>query len=104
MSRPFSSWNRPILTEIYLCHACSCHKMEDRNGRAGSCGSSTYSSIRRASAAFSMPTDILTEAIHRCFCYESMAAESVCALQLPSPSLSSLRRCWRNRGPRQVRA
>eukprot|EP01047_Picozoa_sp_COSAG01_P010422 COSAG01_NODE_440_length_17033_cov_16.301110_8_plen_256_part_00 len=26
VSRPFSSWNRPILTEIYLCHACSCHE------------------------------------------------------------------------------
>eukprot|EP01047_Picozoa_sp_COSAG01_P072668 COSAG01_NODE_11617_length_1893_cov_31.678715_2_plen_175_part_00 len=27
VSRPFSSWNRPISTEIYLCHACSCHEM-----------------------------------------------------------------------------
>ena len=26
VSRPFSSWNRPILTEIYLCDACSCQK------------------------------------------------------------------------------
>jgi hypothetical protein len=24
VSRPFPSWNRSILTEIYLCHACSC--------------------------------------------------------------------------------
>jgi hypothetical protein len=24
VSRPFPSWNRFILTEIYLCHACSC--------------------------------------------------------------------------------
>eukprot|EP01047_Picozoa_sp_COSAG01_P060619 COSAG01_NODE_7456_length_3204_cov_2.374557_1_plen_79_part_00 len=24
VSRPFSSWNRSILTEIYLRHACSC--------------------------------------------------------------------------------
>ena len=23
VSRPFPSWNRSILTEIYLCHACS---------------------------------------------------------------------------------
>eukprot|EP01047_Picozoa_sp_COSAG01_P026040 COSAG01_NODE_1664_length_9573_cov_31.637429_8_plen_101_part_00 len=37
MSRPFPSWNRPILTEIYLCHACSCHEIEDGNGRAGLC-------------------------------------------------------------------
>jgi hypothetical protein len=26
-SRPFSSWNRSILTEIYLCHACSCQEI-----------------------------------------------------------------------------
>jgi hypothetical protein len=24
VSRPFPSWNRSILTEICLCHACSC--------------------------------------------------------------------------------
>jgi hypothetical protein len=24
VSRPFPSWNRSILTDIYLCHACSC--------------------------------------------------------------------------------
>eukprot|EP01047_Picozoa_sp_COSAG01_P060318 COSAG01_NODE_7377_length_3230_cov_7.645800_2_plen_177_part_00 len=34
--RPFPSWNRSILTEIYLCHACSCQRnIEDGNGRAG---------------------------------------------------------------------
>jgi hypothetical protein len=27
VSRPFSSWNWPILTEIYLCHACSCQEI-----------------------------------------------------------------------------
>jgi hypothetical protein len=27
VSRPFSSWNRSILTEIYLCHACSCQEI-----------------------------------------------------------------------------
>jgi hypothetical protein len=32
VSRPFPSWNRPILTEIYLCHACSYHEIEDGNG------------------------------------------------------------------------
>jgi hypothetical protein len=26
VSRPFPSWNRSILTEIYLCHAWSCQK------------------------------------------------------------------------------
>jgi hypothetical protein len=32
VSGPFPSWNRSILTEIYLCHACSCHEIEDGNG------------------------------------------------------------------------
>jgi hypothetical protein len=27
VSRPFSSWNRSILTDIYLCHACSCQEI-----------------------------------------------------------------------------
>jgi hypothetical protein len=27
VSRPFPSWNRSILTEIYLCHACSCREI-----------------------------------------------------------------------------
>jgi hypothetical protein len=35
VSRAFPSWKRSILTEIYLCHACSCHEIEDGNARAG---------------------------------------------------------------------
>eukprot|EP01047_Picozoa_sp_COSAG01_P045867 COSAG01_NODE_4258_length_5201_cov_4.634065_6_plen_143_part_00 len=35
MSRAFPSWTRSILTEIYLCHACSYHEIEDGNARAG---------------------------------------------------------------------
>jgi hypothetical protein len=35
VSRAFSSWNRSILTEIYLCHACAYHEIEDGNARAG---------------------------------------------------------------------
>ena len=31
MSGAFPSRTRSILTEIYLCHACSCHEIEDRN-------------------------------------------------------------------------
>jgi hypothetical protein len=27
VSRPFPSWNRSILTDIYLCDACSCQKI-----------------------------------------------------------------------------
>jgi hypothetical protein len=32
VSRPFPSWDRSIWTEIYLCHACSYHEIEDGNG------------------------------------------------------------------------
>jgi hypothetical protein len=38
VSRPFPSWNRSILTEIYLCHACSHPEVEGGNARVGSCG------------------------------------------------------------------
>eukprot|EP01047_Picozoa_sp_COSAG01_P025106 COSAG01_NODE_1573_length_9865_cov_132.568503_5_plen_103_part_00 len=27
VSRPFPSWNRSILAESHLCHACSCHEI-----------------------------------------------------------------------------
>eukprot|EP01047_Picozoa_sp_COSAG01_P046042 COSAG01_NODE_4291_length_5167_cov_3.885556_2_plen_188_part_00 len=35
VSRAFPSWNRSILTEIYLCHACSYHEIGDGNARTG---------------------------------------------------------------------
>jgi hypothetical protein len=35
VSRAFPSWYRCILTEIYLCHACSCHGIEDGHARPG---------------------------------------------------------------------
>jgi hypothetical protein len=35
VSRAFSSWKRLILTEIYLCHACSYHEIEDENAWTG---------------------------------------------------------------------
>jgi hypothetical protein len=35
VSAPFPSWNRSILTEIYLCHACSYQEIEDGNGAPG---------------------------------------------------------------------
>jgi hypothetical protein len=38
VSRAFPSWKRSILTEIYLCHACSCQEIEDRNARTGARG------------------------------------------------------------------
>eukprot|EP01047_Picozoa_sp_COSAG01_P093404 COSAG01_NODE_24547_length_775_cov_0.991124_1_plen_118_part_10 len=35
VSAPFPSWHRSILTEIYLCHPCSYHEIEDGNAWAG---------------------------------------------------------------------
>jgi hypothetical protein len=35
VSRAYPSWSRSILTEIYLCHARSCHEIEDGNARTG---------------------------------------------------------------------
>jgi hypothetical protein len=35
VSRAFPSAARSILTEIYLCHACSYHEVEDGNARTG---------------------------------------------------------------------
>jgi putative flavoprotein involved in K+ transport len=35
VSRAFPSCTRSILTEIYLCHACSCHEIEDGNAWTG---------------------------------------------------------------------
>eukprot|EP01047_Picozoa_sp_COSAG01_P013693 COSAG01_NODE_650_length_14506_cov_24.157354_6_plen_114_part_00 len=47
VSRPFPSWNRCILTEIYLCHACSYQEINDGNGRAGPpCGHELVRSLR----------------------------------------------------------
>jgi cytoskeleton-associated protein 5 len=33
VTRAFPSWNRSILTEFYLCHACSYHEIENGNAR-----------------------------------------------------------------------
>ena len=35
VGQPSPSWNRSILTEIYLCRACSYHEIEDGNGAPG---------------------------------------------------------------------
>jgi hypothetical protein len=35
VSAPFPSWNRSRLAEIYLCHACSYHEIENGNGAPG---------------------------------------------------------------------
>jgi hypothetical protein len=36
VSRPFPSWHRSILTEIYLCHACACQEILRAETRSGS--------------------------------------------------------------------
>jgi hypothetical protein len=35
VSGAFPSSTRPVLTEMYLCHACSCHEIEDGNAWTG---------------------------------------------------------------------
>jgi hypothetical protein len=50
-SAPFPSWNRSILTEIYLCHACYYHEIEDGNGAPGGGGGPRSGSRRRAASA-----------------------------------------------------
>jgi hypothetical protein len=35
VSRAFLSWKRSVLTEMYLCHACSYYEVEGGNARAG---------------------------------------------------------------------
>jgi hypothetical protein len=65
VSRAFPSWNRSISTEIYLCHACSGHEIEDGSARTGreqlllagvpaqSSGSlATYQSARRRAKTY----------------------------------------------------
>jgi hypothetical protein len=59
VSRAFPSWNRSILTAIYLCNSCSYHEIEDGNARTGRaprpCGRARGSlrppHLRRMSAA-----------------------------------------------------
>eukprot|EP01047_Picozoa_sp_COSAG01_P021951 COSAG01_NODE_1289_length_10885_cov_3.769331_16_plen_255_part_00 len=50
----FPSWNRSILTEIYICHACSYQKIEDGNAWAG--GTSAWAVVgARGCAATKAP-------------------------------------------------
>jgi hypothetical protein len=45
-SRPFSAWNRPILTDIYLCHAYSCQEILRVNGAPGHRGRGGRAAVR----------------------------------------------------------
>jgi hypothetical protein len=54
VSGPCPSWNRSILTEIYLCHTCSYHEIDDGNGagagQLGACARAAFlvrASLRR---------------------------------------------------------
>eukprot|EP01047_Picozoa_sp_COSAG01_P002175 COSAG01_NODE_56_length_31088_cov_39.354771_11_plen_184_part_00 len=53
VSRAFPSWKRSVSTEIYLCHACSYHAIEDGNARTGRPSSARSSSARRSCSACS---------------------------------------------------
>eukprot|EP01047_Picozoa_sp_COSAG01_P027867 COSAG01_NODE_1854_length_9053_cov_2.566499_3_plen_422_part_00 len=68
MSRPFPSWNRSILTEIYLCHACSYHEIEDGNGRAGLLASTTSLKLVSIDIDHGGAATVLAHNIHRSTC------------------------------------
>jgi hypothetical protein len=59
VSPAFPSWNRSILTEIYLCHACSYQSIEDGNAWAG--GTSPWAVVGARGCA-------ATEAPPQCVC------------------------------------
>jgi hypothetical protein len=68
VSRPFPSWNRSILTEIYLCHACSYHEIEDGNGRAGLLASTTSLKLVSIDIDHGGAATVLAHNIHRSTC------------------------------------
>eukprot|EP01047_Picozoa_sp_COSAG01_P070291 COSAG01_NODE_10611_length_2122_cov_4.310924_2_plen_83_part_00 len=53
MSRPFPSWSRSMLTEIYLCHACTCHAIlrAETAGQALAIDRPRYACVRVQSLA-----------------------------------------------------
>jgi hypothetical protein len=58
--RPFPSWNRSILTEIYLCHACSCQEIL-RMEMAGQ-DARLKASLKRSSTG---DAQLLQQVVHR---------------------------------------
>jgi hypothetical protein len=54
VSRAFPSCTRSILTEIYLCHACSCHEIKADNAWTGH---RPHGALPRARAARGQPQD-----------------------------------------------
>jgi hypothetical protein len=63
VSRAFPSWNRSMLTEIYLCHACSYQEIEDGHARAGTPG--RVASTHPRYAYLALATDLGSDAHHR---------------------------------------
>jgi hypothetical protein len=51
VSRAFPSWDRSILTEIYRCHDCSYHEIEDGHARTGCERSPRLAAAQTPSAA-----------------------------------------------------
>jgi hypothetical protein len=49
-SAPFPSWDRSIVTEIYLCHACFYHEIEGGNGAPGGGGGAAGLALTRGGA------------------------------------------------------
>jgi hypothetical protein len=63
-ARCVPSWKRSILTEIYLCHACSYHEIEDGNARALRKVSGEW--LRRSLAVNTLGPLLLTQALAPC--------------------------------------
>jgi hypothetical protein len=56
VSRPFPSWNRSILTEIYLCHACSCQEiLRTETGGQGPSDSQSLQAVGPSALAATPP-------------------------------------------------
>jgi|EP01047_Picozoa_sp_COSAG01_P015154 hypothetical protein len=84
--RPFPSWSRPILTAIYLCHACSCQEILRRNGRGqGISGNRSHDIVGHFSwcAALAISQDAVT---HTTVCFQTLA--------MPGIRIQPRRRRW----------
>eukprot|EP01047_Picozoa_sp_COSAG01_P061256 COSAG01_NODE_7626_length_3122_cov_54.156136_1_plen_429_part_00 len=64
VSRPFPSWNRSILAEIYLCHACSCQEIlrTETAWQGGAVPTESGSTVTGSPQAVPVPTDVTTGA------------------------------------------
>jgi hypothetical protein len=86
-SAPFPSWNRSILTDIYLCHACSYHEIEDGNGAPGGGGLPSYAPVHREPASRLNVNEWVRGEIQRL--RDEIAVMQVTRAPPPRPALSS---------------